>query len=210
MRDNSRVGKIIYGVLFLAIGLLWLSVIYIRCDGYLPRKKAQEEASHQKIQEQLTERLLEVEQMPMEHKRGFPLYKYVPKMVVLQFWAIACWELVCALLFLLSGIALLRGYPVMRHYAIYTLIADIILKTLVVTYHYCLLIPLKTIFDGKNILFMYFTPDDGLLSKASSYLAGVTLIQRGVFYYGFFYALFLIVSLGIFTHPKTKKYFQKK
>ena len=82
---------------------------------------------------------------------------------------------------------------------------DMILKTLIVTYQQCILLPLKVVFQGKNILLMYFTPDAGLASKASSYLTGIRLIQPGAFYYGGAYIVFLLVFFYVCAHPEIKK-----
>ncbi len=81
-----------YGALFLAIGILWLSAIFVRCEGFLPRKK-QHAFSYQKIQRQL-----------MEYLEPLSLRKHVPKMLVTQFWILAHWEFACAFFYLLSGL----------------------------------------------------------------------------------------------------------
>lgn len=196
MKEKSRVAKA-YGALFLAIGILWLSAIFVRCEGFLPRKK-QHAFSYQKIQQQLTEYL-----------EPLSLRKHVPKILIAQFWILAHWEFACAFFYLLSGLSLLRAYPFGRRFAAYTLMADIVLKTLIVTYQQFLLLPLRSIFQETNVMVMYFTPDAGLAAKGSSYLTGIKLIQPGAFYYGFFYALFLLVSIYVFTHPKMKEHFKK-
>jgi hypothetical protein len=191
----------IYGSLFLAIGFLWLAAIYIRCEASSCEGKARTVLSYQNLQQKLTQRL--IREYP--NAKTFPLHKYVPKMVIAQFWAIAVLELICALLVLITGIALWRGYPKKSHFVMVAITADITLKTLIVTYQRCLLLPLSKIFDEKNILMMYFAPDAAAVSKVSSYLAGIRLIQPGAVYYGTAYLIFLIVTFWFFAGPAARK-----
>ncbi|MBN1870010.1 MAG: hypothetical protein JW847_05490 [Candidatus Omnitrophica bacterium] len=201
----------IYGLLFFVIGFCWLLIIFARGESVLPKKRGPSKVSCQKIQEELTERIQK--RYPEffsegKHPRAFSLAKHLPRMFVMQFWAIAALELWCAVLFLLTGLALLRGYPFQRPFGAVTLATDIILKTLIVTYHQCLVVPLRDILDGKNILLMYFVPDANPASKISSYVSGVKLIQADKFYYALLYSAFFLISSWLFTHAGAKKHFE--
>lgn len=204
MKRKSKTAMALGG-LFLSIGILWFSVIFIRCEGALSRSKEGAKTSYQKIQEQLTERILE------KKIKSFSLRKHSPKIFVIQFWTIAGTEVLCALLFFVSGLALLRGYPFQRKLAAGALMVDIFLKALILTYHHYILMPLKPVFDDKNILFMYFTPDGSLTSKISLWISGVKLLQKGPssLYYALFYAVFMAGVIYVVTCPKMKKHFDK-
>jgi len=193
-----------YGVLFLTVGLVWLGSIYIRSEGYLSRPKAGATVSYQDIQTQLAERI-QANETRLKIK-GFSLKKHLPEVFVVQFWMIAAGEFLCAILFLVAGFSLLRGYPLHCLIAVVALGTDLVLKFLVWSYQQCILMPLKDIFDGKNILLMYFTPDTGLAAKVAAFLAGIPVIRPGALYYGLFYAAFWAVSLWILTNPERKKH----
>ena len=194
MKKRSRMAQI-YGIIFLAIGLLWISAIVVRCGGFLPRKK-EGTFSYQKIEEQLTEKI--------DH---LTVGEYMPKIFIVYFRVIVCWEFACALFYLLAGLALLRAYPFRLHLAAGTVTADLLLKILIVAYQQYVLVPMKPVFQDMNILAMHFTPNAGLAAKISSCLVGIKLIQPGAFSYGFFYGLFLLAAFYVFSHPRMKKYF---
>ena len=194
MKKRSRIARI-YGIVFLAIGLLWISAIVVRCGGFSLRKK-EGAFSYQKIEEQLAEKI--------DH---LIVGEYMPKIFIVYFRVIVCWEFACALFYLLAGFALLRAYPFRRYLGAGTVIADMLLKILIVAYQQYVLVPMKPVFQDMNILLIHFTPNTGQAAKISSCLVGIKLIQPGAFSYGFFYGLFLLAAFYVFSHPRMKKYF---
>lgn len=203
MKKPSKTSAI-FGGLFLAIGILWLSVILIRCEvRFFKEKKRgddQVKVSYQKIEEKIAKKLKEGK---AEEPQAFSLRKHLPRMFIMQFWLIAALEILCALLFLGAGIALLRGYPFKKRFVVAALIADMILKALIWTYQLCVLTPLSEIVESENILLMYFSPDATIESKISSVLSGSKLVQPGAFYYAGIYAVLWGLTFFIFTHPKS-------
>jgi len=182
------------------IGFLWLACIFVRCEGYLPKKRTPTTYSeiYHSAHKRLTIRL-----------RPLSVSRHMPKAFILHFWTIACWELLCALAFFLSGYFLLRVDLYARYFAIYALGMDMILKILIVTYHHYVLTPLKAVFVKSNIMFTYFIPDLSPTSKISAHLTGIKLVQPEALYYAVPYIVFLLISFYFFTHPKMEKQFQR-
>lgn len=193
MNKRSKTA-ITLGALFLAIGMLWLSAIFIRSDGYLLWKKTAQTQSRNSAYQDLTGRL-----------ESLPIRKFLSEAFVVLFWVIACWELLCALLYLLSGISLIRAYPFRRQLTVLTLIADMILKSLIVAYQQLVILPLRNVFGEANILLAHFAPDGSFSSLVSVYLTGIKLIQPDALLYALFYAVLFIGLLCALVQPKTRK-----
>jgi hypothetical protein len=183
------------GILFFVIGAIWMAAIFIRCQKYMPQEK--KKISYTQIYQKHHERLTVI-LSPLSVK------KYMPKVYIIHFWAIAYWEFICALLYLLSGIFLLRAYPAGRHLAFYALFSDIILKNLIVTYQYYVLAPLKPVFQSTNIMFTYFTSDAGFDSQISSHLTGIKLVQSGAIFFAISYGIYLLVCFYALSRMKTR------
>lgn len=193
MNKRSK-AAITLGALFLAVGILWLSAIFIRSDGHLLWKKTAQTKEYRNTGQYLTSRL-----------QDLPIRKFLSKAFIVLFWAITFWELACALLYLLSGISLLRSYPFGRQLAIFTIVADMILKSLIVAYQQLVILPLRNVFGEANILLAHFAPDGSFASQVSIYLTGIKLIQPNALYYAFFYAILFIGLLYAIAQPKTRK-----
>lgn len=183
MMKNKNILRI-YGILFLTIGFVWMIAIPLRGEGPFFKKKVRA-GSFRKIQQEMTERV-----------KGHPVAKHIPDQYIYHFWALAGWEFVCALLYAVAGVALLRGYPWKRGLCAAVLTSDILLKLLIVSYHATVLQPLKKICQTVDILKMYLTPDGGAASVISSYLTGIRLVRPGALLYGVVYIAFLILSYG--------------
>ncbi len=186
------------GILFLAVGVVWLSAIFIRCDVHRSWKKpVQSQRSSAEVDKKAPDTTL----------KDLAIQEFLSKKHIALFWAIAYLEAVCALLYLLSGVSLLRGYPFRRELAMGALSADAALKVAVALYQQQVILPLKDIFKDTNVLLVHFAPDGSFASQVSVYLAGVKLIQPGWLCYAVAYAVLLLGLLGTLTHPKTKNYF---
>jgi hypothetical protein len=192
MRKGSKTA-VLLGSLFLTIGALWLSVIFIRCDGPLLWERT-ERVEEYSAGDSLSASL-----------QDLPIRKFLSKAFIVLFWVIACLELACALFYLTSGISLLRAYPFGRQFAFLTLITDAVLKVLIVVYQWQVVLPLKDIFRETNILLAHFAPDGSFVSQVSAYLTGVQLIRSGALYYAILYAAFLIGLLRALVPPKLAK-----
>jgi len=188
---------VFFGILFLVIGILWLSAIFVRCQGYLPKKKkityTQVYQSSVKQYQRVTARLA-----PLSVKG------YMPQAFIICFWAIGALEFFCAIFYLLAGIFVLRRYFFGARFVFYMLMADILLKILIVIYHQYILVPLKVIFRTSNIMFTYFIPGDDLISRIPFYLTGIKLVQPGFIYYLLFYIMYVSICFYVFkiNHQK--------
>ena len=182
MKENVHIMRA-YGVLFLVLGLVWLSVILVRGERPFFRKSTLSVRALQKIQQELTVKL-----------KGHLVSRRIPKQYVYHFWALAGWEFICALCYLVAGVSLLRRYPFRRGLSAAALVSDAVLKFLIVSYHVSVLQPLKKICQTADILRMYLTPDAGAASTVSSYVTGIRLVRPGALIYGAVYIAFLALS----------------
>ena len=86
MKKRSK-ASIWFGLFFLVVGIVWISTIYVRCDGYLPWEKPSAVSGQGTLQEQET-----------PDAKDLPIRELLPKRFVVLFWIIACWELAAAIL----------------------------------------------------------------------------------------------------------------
>lgn len=188
----------LFGILFLVIGLLWLAAIFIRCQGCLPKKTTYPQVYRSAVKQyqRLTARL-----GPLSVKQ------YMPKAFIIHFWMIGCWELFCSLFYILSGIFVLRLYPFGRRFVLWTLLADLLLKGLIVSYQQFILVPLQAVFQKTNVMFTYFAPNASLNSQVSSYLTGIKLVQPHALYYAAVYGFYLLIVFFVFTRARVKNQF---
>ncbi len=188
-----------FGILFLVVGILWLVTIFIRCEGYLPKKKTTYAGIyHSAVQrvERLTLRL-----SPLS------VNQYMPHVFILHFWMMAAWEVMCSLFYILAGISILRLYWWGDRFILSAVLMDVFLKVLIVTYQVFILSPLGAVFQKSNIMFTYFLPNKAVTSQISSYLTGIRLIQPDFLYYLLPYLVYLGVVFIFFTRSKIKEQF---
>ncbi len=189
----------LFGVIFLVMGILWLSAIFVRYKVYFP--KEDKKVSVVKVKNtyaQIYQSSVKQYKRIAVHLAPFSVKSYMPKAFIIYFWVIGALEFVCAIFYLLAGIFVLRRYFFGAYFVFYMLITDILLKVLIVIYSHYILTPLKTIFRTSNIMFTYFTRGEDFISKVPLYLTGIKLVQPGFLYYLFFYLMYVSICFYVF------------
>jgi len=171
------------GIFFLLVGISWMSVIGVRCRKQMPEKE--KKTGYAQIYERHYDRVTTL-------LSPLPVKRYMPKAYIIHFWTIVYWEFLCALLYALGGLFLLRAYSIACHFAFFALTADMALKALIASYQYFIILPLREVFQKSNIMFTYFMPDRSLTSEISFYLTGIKLAQPGALWYGLIYAVIIV------------------
>ena len=214
MRRISK-GVIFAGLFFLSLGVLWLGVIYKRAKAALP---AEQQAIFQSQSPAVTYQELKTE-MKTALARPSVIDRYVketpvqssqppPKMYLKMFWLISVVEVVCCFLYILSGIFLLRLYPLARWCVFLTLYVDILFKGMMVTYMSYWAIPLESALRGKNILDSYFLSRlSGISAGLSSCVTGLKFYQPEGALFLFIYLVYLFANFYFFTRSSIKKQF---
>lgn len=203
-------GIVFCGILFLAIGLIWLSSIYQRSVWYQASKLTAKKSYAQVYRSAAgqSQRLKQV--MVTSRRQPLPVERFMPKVYIIHFWMIACLELVCSLLYILAGVGLLRRYHFACPFVFYTLLGDLLLKMLVVSYHVYILLPLQKLFNTANLIFVYFKPNTTIVSQISVYLTGLKFLQPDFLAYALTYVLYVVSVWYYFTRPAIKAQFKRR
>lgn len=121
---------------------------------------------------------------------------------MLLFWALAALEMMSSFLYLISGFALLRRYPLGFRMGRTALWADLFFKVSTAAYMFGIAVPLQNVLRGKqNILLNYFTPDRSVFSDFSTFFSGLRLYYPAV---NFSLAVYLMYFVSTYLFIKQR------
>ena len=201
---------VVLGVFFLAVGVLWLQVIYTRARSTLPAKERAFLAAYKELRADIRETL----ERPsvMDHyiietrspSQPDPLARPA-KIYIKSFWIIVLVEVFCCFLYIFAGISLLRLYPFSRFLVFLALYFDALFKGMVMTYMNVYAIPLESVLGSRNILYSYFLSPDQWSSTFSLYVTGLRFYQLKGALFLFVYLVYLFIIFYFFTRPHIKR-----
>ncbi len=172
--------RIIWGMIFLLLGVLWSGMIYARGS------KAATKAV-----------------MAAQAANGQQLKKirspYVKDYHVVLFWFIVYLDVLCAASYVISGISLIRSYPSAKMAVMGSLSCDFIYKISILIYmHFCA-IPIASFTRNPNVLTSLYTPDTTTTSKIYAHLSALKVYEPYGWIYGILYAAILIYGIYFFS-----------
>ncbi|MDP8212831.1 MAG: hypothetical protein P9X22_06035 [Candidatus Zapsychrus exili] len=208
MAKKSK-GIIVLGVLLILLGTFWLSLIYQRGKSFIPKEKQPYFKEYGVKAIDYVALGNEMKEILAESKRSSAVnVPTLDRKAIIVFWIIVCFELICAFLYLGSGISLLRFHSLARGFTIFTLLFDSFLKCAAVVYQsYILELLGQSV--SKNIVFNYFAPTNGFMSKVSAYLTGVGFVQKDSLIYILSYLFCLFLCFYFLTRKSVIKQFNQ-
>ena len=204
---TKSIGVNLFGLFFLILGLLWLNTIYQRSRILVSLKKVDITVKEPKIT------AADYQSLDKHMKsvfKGTSSDKNLAAVYINTFRTIAIAELICSLSYIVTGIALFRVYRFGRLLVFLTILLDVLLKVLIVTYHNFILLPIQNYYKTTNILQFYFKPIMGKFSQLSDYLSGFKLIQSDYLPYAILFSLYVVGTLTFFSRPGVVHHFSKK
>jgi hypothetical protein len=190
---------IAFALLFCILGVLWLSVIYQRSLLFSGEKFS----PYNQLYKQ------SVSTYQTIRKNVAYVSAFMAKACLILFWIIGALELVCALLYFLSGWALFRMYSFARELTIFSVSLDVLLKLLLSVYNSYIALPLQYALKNQNILTSFYVPDKSVISKLSCYLTGIKLVQPQAIFYVLGYSTFVCLVFYVFTRKTIVEQFNK-
>lgn len=202
---KRSVGGMMFGVLFLIIGGLWLSAIVHRNEPFVPKETAASAGPAEASQgaagvslrriwkswslifrdvlhpAQLQKDMTETLSRPRGHIRPWH---------IVFFWMTVLVELGCSFAYIVGGLALLRRYPFSCRLAVLALFGDALFKGMILFYMEYIALPLQPVLGG-NILENYYLGVGGIWIHLSAYLTGLVFYQP----YGFIYLVLFLVYI---------------
>jgi hypothetical protein len=184
---------IIFGFVFLIIGVLWAGVIVHRARPYL-------------VDGQMG--------FFQDSTAGHPMSAWTPdkrqianarsafdKTLIIFFWSIVGLEIACSLFYMIAGLSVVRGYGLSRGWAILAAFCDLLFKVLAVAYHQKIIRPFQYSFAENDIMMNYFRTSHPTLGLISDFLTGLPLTQPYFFSYAIVYICFIGAVFYFFTKP---------
>lgn len=191
---------ILFALLFFVIGSLWFYSIYKRGQQAWPTGWNYVELMKQKP---TTEVQVEVKQSRL----GWPMAFHLKKSHMQYFRGIVLMELLGALLYIASAIALLRLYPIGRVLVLLTLLWELWFKLAVIIYQKNVSIPLAKMFNNHNIIFKYFSPSSDWPSAYSVYMSGLDFLGPSGDMLVVYYMTFVFLTFALFSQESFIKTF---
>ncbi len=203
---------LLFALFFFVVGTVWLYSIYKRGQVAWPegwnyfQLISESMARHKPV-----ENILEIDATVKTKESKKFLEEQAPyqlkKMYVHFFWVIVVLELMVAMMYVVSSIALLRMYPIGRLLVLWTLLLELWMKIAVVCYEKMISIPLKAVFKNHSIIDAYFLPNLHWTSAYSLYTSGLDfLLPMGQRFLGC-YLVFLVFTFYLFSKDSMVKTF---
>ena len=195
---------VIFALIFFVLGSMWLYSIYKRGEGSWPKgwnyfKLMGESFSSGKLAKD------KIQAKENSTLRNLP--RSIHKNYVRYFWVIVVMELMAAMLYVISAVALLRLYPIGRLLVLWTLLWELWLKIAVIVYEKSISLPIAQMFGTKNIVYSYFSPTDRWTSGVSLYMSGLDFLSSEGPIFLIYYFLFLIFTFLLFSRESLIKTF---
>ncbi len=160
------------GVFFIALGLVWISCIAIRCQEISPVFSLSKAVSGP------AGPAGEISKPVIKARSPFakPYHDII-------FKAICLGEVFVAIFYITAGIFLLKRYVLAKFVVFFVLALDVFLKMLVILFMKFGAIPLSQLTHNPNLLELYFMPSSRLHSSFSAVFSGLQVyLSFGLFY----------------------------
>ena len=192
-------GITLFGIFFLMLGLLWIFLIYQRMIADL---------SHQNGIYVSGERMDAVQGIipqkacPDIFKGTSSANTQLSRTGRVCVFGLLGVEILCAFSYFMSGLSLVRNYPLGRGMVITTMFFDIGLKGLVVLCYRYLESFASPIMIQRDVFINYFIRDEVLSAPFANYVLGLKLIQPDFIYYAAIYGAYVFIVFFFFTRSK--------
>ena len=182
--------------IFLVQGVLWFKIFY--CRGGSVRQ-----VSSSTITTSTSQRMIPGQ------GHDLPWYQSLEREMRQQYSGIfhffASLEFVTSLIYIVTGIALLRSYWFAYVLAQVIVCLDFCFKLLVFAYHAFVAIPVQQSLDAPATLLFYFPPDQNKILDAASYFTGSFLLQENTWHYLGLYFLYFCFAFFVLKAHKVQK-----
>ena len=191
-KKNQHILIKILAIIFLVQGLGWGKLIYDRSRP--PAKSTSAPAPVVKVA---------AEPVELTWSQKITMYMRAEFRGIFRFFGSV--ELVIAVLYVISGLALFRGFSFSLFLAKLVVILDVLLKGLVFAYHFFVAFPMQQIWVSVPRALLYIPPKQNQMIDFNSYFAGSFLGQEGAIAYVGLYSVFLLLAVLSLNQVGQKK-----
>jgi hypothetical protein len=196
MRSQGRHAFFVLGLVFLFIGLIWMQAIYQRCEAIYPsslRATAQSEHGQAGQAAQGKER---ARMMRSPAAKGYHF---------ILFWTLTSWEAACALLYIVSGLMILRRSFFASGLALVAVSMDAGFKLAAILYMQFCAIPLAITTGNANLMESYFFATRDGWARFSGLMTGLAIYHLKTWGDAAVAILFLLFSYQILHKHQARR-----